>query len=491
MSRTPMSRTPSGQTTDETGALPGAASGSAPRVLALVVAWAAGEPQRAGEVALLPARSASYVLGRGAGDPSSRLVFARQRPGELLPTAPLESRAISRDQIEIVAEPARLRVRRIGRCRMAVNGLGMDEGTLAPGDTLRLEGQLVCLCVSRPAMMPRGRYLAAPSWGPFGEADGTGIVGESEAAWRLRDDLGFAGAASAHALLTGETGTGKELAARAVHALSPRTARRFVSRNAATFPSTLVDAELFGNAKNYPNPGSPERQGLVGEADLGTLFLDEIGELALDLQAHLLRVLDARGEYQRLGDATVRRADLRLVCATNRAPESLKPDLLARLAVRVDLPPLDARREDLPLLVRQVALDLARTSPKIAERFVGCSPGGRLEVRVRPELVEGALRRRHPTNVRGLEAMLWQAMRESPGDVVECPQGFGPDEASDTRPPEPTGPTADEVRASVREADGNLSEAARALGLPSRYALYRLIKKHGIDVGALREEEGR
>src|SRR5690348_15490748 len=126
-----------------------------------------------------------------------------------------------------------------------------------------------------------------------------------------------------HVLLTGASGTGKELAARAIHALSKRSGQRLVARNAATLPESLIDAELFGNAKNYPNPGMAERAGLVGQADGSTLFLDEIAELPSSSQAHLLRVLDD-GEYHRLGDGLARRSDFRLVAATNRDVSSLK-----------------------------------------------------------------------------------------------------------------------------------------------------------------------
>src|SRR5262249_49824490 len=155
-------------------------------------------------------------------------------------------------------------------------------------------------------------------------------------------------ARAGHVLLVGPSGCGKELAAQAIHARSTRASRKLVSRNAATLPPGLIDAELFGNVANYPNAGMAERPGLIGEADGSTLFLDEIGELPETLQAHLLRVLDEGGEYQRLGDARRRKSDLRLVAATNRSIDELKPDLAARLPLRVALHGLDERPEDIP-----------------------------------------------------------------------------------------------------------------------------------------------
>lgn len=139
-------------------------------------------------------------------------------------------------------------------------------------------------------------------------------------------------------LITGESGTEKELAAGAIHARSRRGKNVLVAHNAATFPAGLIDAELFGNPKHYPNTGMPERPGLVGEADGGVLFLDEIGELPLEMRARLLRLLDAGGEYRRLGEAKGRRSDFRLVATTNRDASMLKHDLLSRLKVRVALP---------------------------------------------------------------------------------------------------------------------------------------------------------
>jgi DNA-binding NtrC family response regulator len=230
----------------------------------------------------------------------------------------------------------------------------------------------------------------------------------------------------------------------------------------------------------------PERPGLVGQADGGTLFLDEIGEVSHELQAHLLRVLDA-GEYHRLGEPVARRADLRLVAATNRAPSELKHDLLARLPLRVSVPGLDDRREDVPLLARHL-LRLARLSnPEIGARFFDGD-----EPRIDPALVDHLVRRPYTTHVRELDAVLWRAMTASSGETVALPADLGAESAriAPSRPAPRRAPGAepsvDQIRAAVREHGGNLAGAARALGLGSRYALYRLLKRHGLDPAALR-----
>ncbi len=130
-------------------------------------------------------------------------------------------------------------------------------------------------------------------------------------------------------LLLGESGAGKELAARALHVLSRRPGV-MTSRNAATLPDSRGGRQLFGTPRTEPG-GMPERRGLIGEANGSTLFLDEIGELSQTMQAHLLRVLDHGGEYQRLGDSSRLFSDFRLIAATNRDPSTLKHDFLARL----------------------------------------------------------------------------------------------------------------------------------------------------------------
>jgi transcriptional regulator with GAF, ATPase, and Fis domain len=166
-------------------------------------------------------------------------------------------------------------------------------------------------------------------------------------------------------LVTGETGTGKELVAEAVHALSPRSRNPFVVVNCAAIPEALLEAELFGHARGAFTGAVQSRLGRIHLAQGGTLFLDEIGELPLAMQAKLLRFLQS-GEVQRLGSADVHRVDVRVVCATNAALAELveakqfRMDLYYRLSVfPVRLPPLRERMEDIPLLARHFLRQLA------------------------------------------------------------------------------------------------------------------------------------
>ena len=212
---------------------------------------------------------------------------------------------------------------------------GCDRGRSRGG--LGVENRkerILFLCMRRPPLAT-AREKARPH--PFGQADEHGLVGESSAIWDLREEVAFFAKRQGHVLITGPSGSGKELVARSIHALSTRASHRFIARSAATIPPALVDAELFGNVGNYPNAGMPERPGLFGESDGGTLFLDEIGEMSSEAQAHLLRVLDSGGEYQRLGDAKRRTSDVRLVAATNRSPDALKHDFLARFPFRIQV----------------------------------------------------------------------------------------------------------------------------------------------------------
>jgi DNA-binding NtrC family response regulator len=458
--------------------------------LALMIAWAPSEPERTGEVALFEPDAGARILGRGepgSGSGGERVVFHRQRPGRLDRTPPLSSPGISREQLRIRLEQGQLRVQRIGRCPMELWGEALESCMLKPGDTLLLRGQLLLLCTQRPWQMPPLRSASLASAPPFGAPDSHGIVGESPAAWHLRDRIAWTASADEHTLLLGGSGSGKELCARAIHALSSRATGPFVARNAATIPSSLIDAELFGNVKGYPNPGMPERPGLVGAAHKGTLFLDEIGELPQELQANLLRVLDEGGEYHALGASSAKRSNLRLIGATNRDPSVLKHDLAARLVVRLDVPGLDERRDDIPLLARHLLARASEKSPEAMRRFLP-SAGPRLEA----SLVEHLLSHRFVTHIRELNALLWRAMSTSTGDAIAwndaSPSREPPPSSSDgasepsaaASPPEAPEPSAEEVRASLEQHQGNVTRAAQALGLSSRYVLYRLMKRYGI-----------
>jgi two-component system nitrogen regulation response regulator GlnG/two-component system response regulator HydG len=356
------------------------------------------------------------------------------------------------------------------------------------GDTIRLRQELVLLCARRPAHPQALLHFDPGHSGVFGQCDAAGVLGESPAAWALRERLAFAAKSSAHVLLVGESGTGKELAASAVHQFSARARRALVARSAATLPPGLIDAELFGNVRNYPNPGMADRPGLIGQADGGFLFLDEIGELPVELQAHLLRVLDSRGEYQRLGESSVRRSDFRLLAATNRDPAELKHDLVARLTLRVELPPLSERREDIPLFVRHLVLRAAERSPAAA-KFIGQSAAGHGGVRVDAKLIDELLRRDYSGNTRELESVLWEAMGSSDGDIIVAREAAGsapraadpvPTRSQTSSRPRNPDPSEEEIRQALARENGNVSRAATALGLSSRYALYRLMAKLGI-----------
>ncbi|HJL14510.1 MAG TPA: sigma 54-interacting transcriptional regulator [Sandaracinaceae bacterium LLY-WYZ-13_1] len=450
---------------------------------ALVLLFSREEPHRAGEV-LFPPRGKEaepQVLGRGGArpdDPHPRGGWLRQRPGENEPTPPLSSAAISRVQLVLRPHADGVAVQSVGRRAMRVDGLETTRAVMREGSSLVLEDELVLALTRRPVALPPARAWPARLAVPFGRADAFGMVGESPACWALRDELAFAAERDLHVLLHGPTGSGKELAARTIHALSGLD-DAMIARNAATIPSGLVDAELFGNVKDYPNPGMKERDGLVGAADGSTLFLDEIGELPEEQQAHLLRVLD-RGEYQRLGEERSRTSRFRLLGATNRPLDRLKHDLLARLTLRIELPSLDDRPEDVPLIARHLLLEASAEDAKLADQFVEERDGER-HVRVAPELVEALCRAGFEHGVRELSAVLWRCIQKSTGPWI----ALAPDvEAELARHAEPAvdasevGPDA--IRAALEAHDWVVSRAYKALGLKNRHVLNRLMKKHGI-----------
>jgi DNA-binding NtrC family response regulator len=363
----------------------------------------------------------------------------------------------------------------------------VTKAIVATGQLVEIKRQLVFRCARRPLTTPALREPDAGLLLPFGEADAYGAVGESPAAWALRDEVAFIAKRDAHVLLFGGSGAGKELAANAIHALSSSRDRRIVSRSAATFPPDLVDAELFGSAVNYPNAGIPERLGLVGEADRSTLFLDEIGELPAELDAHLLRVLDEAGDCQRLGESRRRTADIRLTAATNRPAEQLKFDLVAHFSIRGTLPSLNERRDDVPLMVHHFIRVIAAEGDVVGHRFFSPpakSGSARREPRVAKAPMTALVVHTYATDARELRALLWRAITTSLGDTIELTDGVremlgAPVASNETPPTPPTKITREALLAALASHEGKREDVWHH-GLTSRHVLERLLKKHGI-----------
>jgi len=240
------------------------------------------------------------------------------------------------------------------------------------------------------------------------------IIGESAALRQVLDSVAAAAPTDCTVLICGETGTGKELIARAVHAMSPRAAAPFVKLNCAAIPATLMESELFGHERGAFTGAVAQRIGRFELAQGGTIFLDEIGELPLELQPKLLRVLQER-EFERLGGTRTLKTDARLVAATNvnlaerAADGEFRPDLFYRLNVfPVTLPPLRARREDIPQLVRHF---VEKHATRMRKPIDGIAPAA-MQV-----LVEHSW----PGNVRELEHFIERSVILSRGTELEPP----------------------------------------------------------------------
>jgi DNA-binding NtrC family response regulator len=311
-----------------------------------------------------------------------------------------------------------------------------------------------------------------------------GLLGASPAMRRTHALLAQGAARDFTVLLTGETGTGKELAARAVHAESPRRGRAFVAVNCGALPAELVESELFGHAKGAFTGATAAKPGLFEEASGGTLFLDEIGELPLPVQVKLNRALQEK-EVRRVGTTAPVKVDVRVVAATHRelqaevASGRFREDLYYRLNVfSVHLPPLRERREDIPLLAMRF---LSRARPEL-EGFT-------------PEALRALAGFGWPGNVRQLENAVMRAAALAQGSRVtleDLPPELGKS-APGQVPTEglaklPYREAVDSVRDAVsreyltalmQEFGGNVTHAAERAGM-ERESLHRLLKRYGV-----------
>ncbi|HET9992165.1 MAG TPA: sigma 54-interacting transcriptional regulator, partial [Kofleriaceae bacterium] len=356
----------------------------------------------------------------------------------------------------------------------ALLAAGVDDIALEPVDELALD-----LALHHAANRPRRSAANGDAKAPVA---GSALVGDGPAMTKLRALIKTVAATKTTVLISGETGTGKELVARAIHDSSPRHAQRFVAVNCAAIPAPLLESELFGHVRGAFTDAVRDKTGLFEEADRGTLFLDEVGEMPLALQAKLLRVLQD-SEIRRVGDTQPIVIDVRLIAATLRdllaevAAGRFREDLYYRLAVvPLHVPALRDRPEDIPALARHFAA-------RHAERHSRA-------VTLADDVVATLAAQPWPGNVRDLENTIERLVVLADGPIVdhaflEAVANVKPTSASQTDDHELSIKKAtrsleqDLIRRALGVTQGNRTNAARLLEISHRALLYKM-KEYGI-----------
>jgi DNA-binding NtrC family response regulator len=414
-----------------------------------------------------PDRGRSLLLGRGS------YVVGKSTGCDFVLSDP----AVSRRHLELALGEGRLLCRDLGSTNGSwIGGNRFRQLELGMGSTVRIGGTSLRVA---PPDSPGASPAPSPGGGDF-----AGLVGDSAPMREVQALCARAAASDAPVLVHGETGTGKEVCAAAIHARSPRAAHPFVVCDLAAASRNLIESELFGHVRGAFTGATTEHPGAFRQADGGTIFVDEIGELELDLQPRLLRALDRR-QVKPLGGSTFRTVDARIIAATNRNLQEearqgrFRSDLYYRLNVlRIELPPLRERKDDIPLLV---------------ERFVA---EFRRERRVELPAETLALLAAYdwPGNVRELRNTVERALAMAPDADRLDPQLLALDlpGASDLPALQESIPfheakdrlvqawEREYLAGLLRRTAGNLSEASRRAGIDRPY-LYRLLKKHGLD----------
>ena len=301
------------------------------------------------------------------------------------------------------------------------------------------------------------------------------LIAESPAMRPVIELLTRVGPSDANVLITGEHGTGKEVVARTLHALSTRAAKPMVTVNMGGLAEGVLESELFGHVKGAFTDAKADRVGRFELAEGGTLFLDEIANMPKGQQARLLRVLET-GEFERVGSSKTRRVDVRLLAATNASPQEevqagrFREDLLFRLnTVEIHLPPLRDRREDIPLFAGHF---LHQHAAKYNKRVEGFDEGA----------MRALLASSWPGNVRELDHVVERAVLLAQGEaVLTSDLSLRPARDSSAHLEEMGLEEVERflIQKALQRFQGNVSEAARFLGL-SRSGLYRRLQKYGL-----------
>jgi len=450
---------------------------------ALVIAWSATQPERVGEVAVFPEAGKTLIVGRGDLAPETRAWFVRQRPGETGSPSPLDGPSLSRRQISVRAISFGLEIQVIGDTRTFVNGHGprprSTTAVLVPGDTVRFGRELLLQCIKRRTMLPC-RFFRAEDLRAFGEPDAAGFVGESPAAWALREAIAGQGQAWEPIMVLGAPGTGKALVAAATHRLSDRADQPLVRHRGGCLPLERFPFAFFGHVANYPHTGTADEPGLVGAAGSGTLLVEEIAGLPRGAQLMLNRILDPGREYRRCGEDTCRSSDGRVIATTSRDESAFEPSFYSRFMNRIYVPSLFERREDIPLLVRHFLLERAEHNPDTAGRFVQTDENGRRDPRVDPRVIDHVIRSPLAGNVRELQRLVVEAiMWTEPGEVITRPPHWG----SALVPEGAEGaefPTAEQIERTLLQESGSVTRAAAQLGLRDQRELERVMRRIGM-----------